>query len=61
VGKSKKDKLYKTNPHGLEELRNNIRREILTISGQELQRVNSVFRSCTERILSGGRQFQHLM
>jgi hypothetical protein len=35
VGKSKKDKLYKTNPHRLEELRNNIRREILTISGQD--------------------------
>jgi hypothetical protein len=32
-----KDKVYKTNPHTLEGVRNNIRREISTISGEELQ------------------------
>jgi len=31
-------------PQTPEELRNNIRRDISTISGQELQKVNNVFR-----------------
>jgi hypothetical protein len=43
-----------------EEPRNTIRREISTISGEDLQRLNSVFRSCTECIWSGQQDFQHL-
>jgi hypothetical protein len=35
-----KEKVYKRNPHNLEELKNNILREISTIPGEELQRVN---------------------
>jgi hypothetical protein len=39
---SLKDTVYETNPHTLEELRHNIRGEISTISGEELQRVNNI-------------------
>jgi hypothetical protein len=59
---SLKDKVCKTNPHTVEELRNNIRREISTVSGEELQRVNNnLFRKCTECIWSGGQHCQHLL
>jgi hypothetical protein len=45
---SLKDKVYETNPHTLEELKNDIRHVISTISGQEQQRGNkNVFRNCT--------------
>jgi hypothetical protein len=37
---SLKDKVYKTNPHILEELRNDIHCEISAVSREELQRVN---------------------
>jgi hypothetical protein len=53
-----KDKLYKTNPHTLEELKNNIHRENSTISKQEHQKVNNVFRSRTHCIPSGRQHFQ---
>jgi hypothetical protein len=36
--------------YALEELRNNICCEISTVSGEELQRVNNVFRYCFEYI-----------
>ena len=36
-----KDNVYTTNPHTLEELRYHIRRQISTIAGEELQRVNN--------------------
>jgi len=49
------------NPPTLEELRFNIRRESSTISGEEIQKVQNVFRSCTECIRSGGQHFQHLL
>jgi hypothetical protein len=42
--------VFKTNPRILEELNNNIRREISTISGQELQRVNNVLCRYNESI-----------
>jgi hypothetical protein len=59
---SLEDKVYKRNPHTLEELRNNIRREAATISGEELQRVNNnAFRRYMECIRSGGQYFQHLL
>jgi hypothetical protein len=57
---SLKDRVYKTNTHTLEELGHNIHREISTISGEELQRVN-MFRRYTECIRSGGQHFQHLL
>jgi hypothetical protein len=38
---SSKDKVYETNPHTVEELRNNVRYEISAISGEKLQRVNT--------------------
>jgi hypothetical protein len=50
-----KDIMCKTNSHTLEELRNKIRHEISTISGEELQRVNNnVFCRYAEFIRSGG-------
>jgi hypothetical protein len=59
---SLKDKVYKTNPHTLEELRNNICHEISAVSREELQRVNtSVFHRYTECIRSGGDHFQHML
>jgi hypothetical protein len=57
---SLKNKVYKTNSHTLEELRNNICHEISAISGEELQRVN-MFHRYIECIQSGGQQFQHLL
>jgi hypothetical protein len=55
-----KDKVYKTNPSTLEELRNNIRPGISTISEQEHRTVN-VIRSCHECIRSGGQHSQHVL
>jgi len=57
---SLKDIVYKTNPHNLEQLKNNCR-EISTISGQEFQGVNKVFRRYSDWIRSAGQHFQHLM
>jgi hypothetical protein len=37
---SLEDKVYKSNPHTLEELEDNIREEVTMISEAELQRVN---------------------
>ena len=54
------DKVYKTNSHTPQELRNNIRRENSTISGQELLYVNDKFRKY-EWIRSGGQYFEHLL
>jgi hypothetical protein len=45
---SLKDEVCKTNPQTLAELSKSIRRDISTISEQELQEVNNFFRSCTE-------------
>jgi hypothetical protein len=51
---SLKDKVYKTNPHTLEELRNNIHHGISAISGEELHRVKTnMFCRYTECIQSG--------
>jgi len=52
--------VYKTNPHTLEEIRYDIRSEISVIPG-DFQRVNKVFRSCTECIRPRGQHFQHLL
>jgi len=57
---SSKGREYKTNPHTLEELRIYTHSGISTISGEELQRVNNFFHSCTECIRSEGIYFQHL-
>jgi len=57
---SLEDKLYKTNPHNLEELRN-IRHEISTISGHEVHRVNNLFRQYSDCVGSGGQYFQELL
>jgi hypothetical protein len=52
-----KEEEYKTNPHALEELSNNIRSDISAISGEELRRVNNFLRSFTECIRSGKPDF----
>ena len=57
-----KEKLYKRNPQTLEELKNDIRRDISTIPMEELPRVNyKLFRRYTECIRSGGQKFHHLL
>jgi len=53
--------MYKTKPHTLQELSNNIRRDISTIYGEEFQTVNTIFCSNIECIQLGGQHFQHLL
>jgi hypothetical protein len=45
----------------MEKIKYNIRSEISVISGEYLQRVNNIFRSCTECIRPGGQHFQNLL
>jgi len=56
-----KDKVYTTNLHNLEELRNNIHHEISIISRQEVWRVNNMLCWCIHCIQSGGWHVQHLL
>jgi hypothetical protein len=56
-----KYKAHKPNLHTLEELRNNTRSDILTISGEKLRTVNNELRSRTENIWSTGQYFLHLL
>ncbi|KAJ9575347.1 hypothetical protein L9F63_025702, partial [Diploptera punctata] len=59
---SLKDKVYKTNPHTLEELKNNIRNEIRNLTVPELQRVNlNVFTRYHACLTAGGQHFQHFL
>ena len=55
-------KVYKTNPHTLDELKQNIRTEINAISEAGLMRVNANFlRRCSRYIDAEGQHFQHLL
>lgn len=57
-----KNKVYRNNPHTLEELKDNIRREIAAISEEELMRVNGNFlRRCERCVAAQGHHFQHLL
>ena len=57
-----KNKVYQNNPHTLEELKANIRREITAISDEELMRVNRNFLQRCERCVAAQRHhFQHLL
>jgi hypothetical protein len=57
-----KDKVYKTNLHTLEELRNNICSKISAIFREELQRVsNNVFHRYSECIQSERQDFQQML
>jgi hypothetical protein len=57
-----KDKIYRTNPHPEEELKENIRREILEVPQEELLRVNfNLFKRYRERVHAQGHYFQHLV
>jgi hypothetical protein len=54
-----KDKVYNSNPL-MEELKENIPREISNITAEQLQRVNqNLFRQCKECLCVEGQQFQH--
>ena len=54
--------VYKTNPHTLDELKQNIRTEINAISEAELMRVNANFlRRCRKCIDAEEQHFQHLL
>ena len=59
-----KNKVYKTNPHTLDELKQNIRTQINAILQAELMRVNAYFlRRCRRcrPIDAEGQHFQHLL
>ena len=57
-----KNKVYATNPHTLEELKESIRREIDYILETELIRVNVHFiKRCQKCVDEGGQHFQHVM
>jgi inhibitor of nuclear factor kappa-B kinase subunit alpha len=57
-----KQKVYKTNPHTIEELKENIRNEVSAISPSELQRViTNLVRRCQECARADGDHFQHLL
>ena len=57
-----KNKVYKTNSHTLDELKQNIRTEINAISEAELMRVNANFlRRCRRCTDAQGQHFQHLL
>lgn len=57
-----KNKVYASNPHTLEELKQNIRREVEAISVDELMRVNANFlKRCQKCVDTGGHHFQHLL
>ena len=53
-----KNKVYKTNPHTLDELKQNIRTEI---SEAELMRVNANFLRRCRRCIDAAHHFQHLL
>ena len=57
-----KNKVYASNPHILEELKDYIRTEINLITEQQLMRVNQSFLSpCRKCVDIGGQHFQHLL
>lgn len=57
-----KNKVYASNPHTLQELKDSITREIQAISQHELLRVNqNCFRRYRECVRVQGHQFQHLL
>jgi hypothetical protein len=57
-----KQKVYKTNPHTIEELKENIRNEVSAISPGELKRViTNLVRRCQEYARADGDHFQHLL
>ena len=53
--------VYKTNPHTLDELKQNIRTEINAISEAELMRVNANFLRRCHRCTDAGQHSQHLL
>lgn len=57
-----KNRVYRNNPHSVDELKNSIRTEILKITEEELKRVNANFiKRCQECINADGHHFQHLL
>jgi RNA polymerase-binding transcription factor DksA len=57
-----KDEVYNSNPPMEEELKENIRREIANIPGEQLQRVNqNTFRRCDKCLHVEGQHIQHLL
>jgi inhibitor of nuclear factor kappa-B kinase subunit alpha len=57
-----KQKVYKTNSHTIEELKENIRNEVSAISPGELQRViTNLVWWCQECARADGDHFQHLL
>jgi hypothetical protein len=55
-----KDRVYSSNPR-MEELKENIRKEIANIVAEQLQRINqNIFHRCEECLHVEGQHFQHL-
>ncbi|KAJ4451050.1 hypothetical protein ANN_02486, partial [Periplaneta americana] len=60
VEENLENKVYQNNPHMLEELKDNIRREIAEVSKEELVRVNANFlERCDKCVAAQGHHFQH--
>jgi hypothetical protein len=56
-----KQKVYKTNPHTTEELKENIRNELSAISPGELRVITNLVQWCQECARADGDHFQHLL
>jgi Holliday junction resolvasome RuvABC ATP-dependent DNA helicase subunit len=56
-----KQKVYKTNPHTIEELKENIRNEVSAISPGGLRVITNLVRRCQECARADGDNFQHLL
>lgn len=57
-----KDRVYVNSPHSLQELKENIQREIADVSSAELRHVwRNIFRRCEACLEAGGQQFETLL
>ena len=55
------NKVYKINPHTLNELKENIQTTIRSITVEELVRVNNFLKRCETCIQENGQHIQHLL
>jgi hypothetical protein len=56
-----KQKVYETNPHTIEEPKENIRNEVSAISPGELRVITNLVWRCQECARADGDHFQHLL
>jgi hypothetical protein len=57
-----KQKVYRSHPHTIEEPKENIQKEVFSVSQEECQRVNVNFLwRCQECVQNSGKYFHHLL